>query len=529
MFRSVKSKVIVSILGISVLGLVSLTYYLSSTLNELSNKTTKQSLRMLSDSIFQTMTTSMMMGDPELVKHTFKNAKEIEGIKDLHIAKSQMVIDLYAPEEKFTTDPLLVDVLKNKTTKLIETNTQQGHIIRLVKPMVAEQRCLACHYNAKVDDVLGAMDLELSLEKNDTDIAQTRTMLIITLVVIVILFAAMASIFFIREIFTPLTELQNKIANLVNGDKDLTKPLRAQRGNEFGHVAWEINQFIDIIRDTVNEVKEQGNKNIAIANDVKKEADIIKNSALESSKIIELTNNKSIDIQTLLTQTLEASVSTQKAVEGAESELANASESLEKLSNEVGYFVQSEEELSLQLSELRSEADNIKEVLTVIGDIADQTNLLALNAAIEAARAGEHGRGFAVVADEVRKLAERTQKSLAEIDINISTIVQSINDVTDKMQKNTKQIQTLANISNDVEEKIDLTVDAIHSSSQIAEQSKNASSEIEKNVQEILQNIQQIDKLSNNNSANVKDIEKYINNLLEVAQQLQAKIGEFKS
>jgi methyl-accepting chemotaxis protein len=145
-----------------------------------------------------------------------------------------------------------------------------------------------------------------------------------------------------------------------------------------------------------------------------------------------------------------------------EESLTQAEHIVSNLTHQITDASQKENELAEKLVQLSKDADQVKSVLRVIADIADQTNLLALNAAIEAARAGEHGRGFAVVADEVRKLAERTQRSLAETNASISVVVQAIGDSSDSMSANAKDMESLVSEVEQVRETMRQVVDKLN-------------------------------------------------------------------
>ncbi|ELA7287013.1 methyl-accepting chemotaxis protein [Vibrio parahaemolyticus] len=276
---------------------------------------------------------------------------------------------------------------------------------------------------AQLNVVKSAIEDKQGELKSDISAATARAESILEMGIIVVILAALGMVFLLlRTVLKPLNDIKDAMAQIASGDGDLSQRIQINTQDEIGQLAKAFNEFVSKIQATVSQVIDSSNTLRQEMANLSSLTETIADSTVSQQRDSEAVAAAVHEMQVTSRNVSESANEAAVASQTANDELSNTNVILEQTVGSIRDLAGEIESASYVINTLDNDVSDIASVLDVIRGIAEQTNLLALNAAIEAARAGEQGRGFAVVADEVRSLASRTQQSTGEIQAMIEKL-----------------------------------------------------------------------------------------------------------
>jgi len=347
-------------------------------------------------------------------------------------------------------------------------------------------------------------------------------------VIIVILLTSALSYFVPKVLVGSVNDLARRIKEISEGDGDLTQRINSVRKDELGTLASAFDGFVAKLQNLITAISQSS---VSLDGNAKQLASTHHNAQKVSNdqtrsieQIAAAVNEFSVSIREVAERTLSTSNETDNTAQLT----AEGVTVVENSVTEINLLADSIRSANQVIEQLSSESDNIATVLEVIRNIADQTNLLALNAAIEAARAGEQGRGFAVVADEVRSLASKTQKSTEEIQNMIDKLqsgvkqaVQSITDGSNRVEKNVELSVNLQQMFESIQSSATIVSDMATQIATATEQQSSVSEELSENLEQLSEQNRTSQELSNEINSVAQRVETAV-------EKLSSDVGQFK-
>ncbi|HAS6022622.1 TPA: HAMP domain-containing protein [Vibrio vulnificus] len=346
--------------------------------------------------------------------------------------------------------------------------------------------------------------------------------------VILLLVSAVVMVLTLEHAYRPLLKLKKAVLGLSKGSGDLTARLTVEGSDDLAQISEGFNRFVQSLQGMMLQVSE-ASQNIS-SNIVQ-----LNQTAVENEKVLITHSAETDQVVTAITEMSESARSVAENVtqsnritEGASKEAKQSLEIVNNAVSTVSALVNDVEEMSDRIVSMNQDANKISEVLNVIGEISEQTNLLALNAAIEAARAGEQGRGFAVVADEVRALAARTQNSTTEISEMLSKLLDGTSSVVASMERTKQQCQSTASKTSEVSNSLNLMSGSVRDIDDVSTQIAAATEEQSTVAAELSRNMLAIRDIVTNLVASGRQTVSATESLADSNLELDKLVSNFK-
>ncbi|MBX3368468.1 MAG: methyl-accepting chemotaxis protein [Phycisphaeraceae bacterium] len=386
---------------------------------------------------------------------------------------------------------------------------------------------------SRMSDTCNALATMVTKQAEEVSAASIGSLTRSSLKTMIIAFVAIgfgiaSAIVITRSITVPVRTVIDRLKDIAQGEGDLTRRIDLARSDEFGELSNWFNQFVERIHNVMKRVAETTN----IVNSASAE---IAAAAEETATGLQLQSKQAHQVSAAVEELSATVADVAKKSEGAASAASDAKRDAREggtvVSDTVTEMKRIAEEVGTSASAVNTlgqKSEEIGRIIDVINDIADQTNLLALNAAIEAARAGEHGRGFAVVADEVRKLSERTTRATEEVASSIRDIQENTSSAVQLIESGSSRVTKGVELANAAGSALGRIVDGSGTVGTMVTSIAAAATEQAAAAEQIARSVEQINAVTNEAAQGAQQSAQAASQLRQQAEHLTSLIGSFK-